>query len=160
MKRFQFNLTALLRLYARDEEEKKRKLGEANRIMLLAEQELQRLGNEYDECQHRETEVREKGETLLHMKLYITYMFDLKHRIERQKVVVRDAAKQVRIARDRLIEAKRRVKSIERIKEKRFLLWKKERNRFEAKFLDDVCQQKFIRERAEAALLEHEAAVS
>ncbi len=151
MKRFSFNLEALLRIYARAEEEQKRRLGEANRMLLLSEQELKRLGEEYDDYQRKESVIREKGESLNHMKLYLMYVFDLKVRIEKQKHVVKEAYRNVKIARDRLIEAKRRLKSIERIKENRFLAWKKERLHFEAKVLDDICQQKFIRERAHAA---------
>jgi flagellar protein FliJ len=148
MKRFRFNLDALLRIYAREEEERKRKLGEANRTLMLAEAELKRLGEEYDACQHEETTRREKGESLVRMKLYLAYVFDLKGRIEKQKQTVKEAIRQVKVARDKLIEAKRRLKAIERIKEKRFQSWKKERNRFEAKVLDDLCQQKYIREHA------------
>jgi len=54
------------------------------------------------------------------------------------------------VARNELIEAKRKVKSIERLKEKRLISWKKERNRFEAKVIDDLCQQQYIRLQEEA----------
>lgn len=149
MKRFHFNLEALLRIYAREEEERKRKLGEANRMLLFAESELRRLGDEYDASQHEETRIREQGESLMQMKLYINYAFDLKGRIEKQKIAVRDALRQVKQMRDKLIEAKRRLMAIEHIKEKRFIAWKKERSRFEAKMLDDICQQQYIRNNAE-----------
>jgi flagellar FliJ protein len=150
MKKFAFNLEAVRKLYTLREEEKKKKLAEANRIFQQAEAELQQLGKEYDDSQEAELRRREKGETVFSMRLYIQYAFDLKNRIEEQKQRVLNAARALSTARNELIEAKRKVKSIERLKEKRFLAWKKERNRFEAKVIDDLCQQQFIRLKEEA----------
>ncbi|MBL8028505.1 MAG: flagellar export protein FliJ [Fibrobacteres bacterium] len=151
MKKFKFNLEAVRRLYTIHEEEKKKKLAEANRLLMQAEQELQRLGKEYDDSQDAELKRREEGESVYSMRLYIQYAFDLKIRIESQKQRVLDAARTVSAARNELIEAKRKVKSIERLKEKQLLAWKKERNRYEAKVVDDLCQQQFIRLKEEAA---------
>lgn len=151
MKRFQFNLAVLLRVYRRDEDEKKKRLGEANRALLMAEEELARLGTEYDECQRAEGRVRETGTSVEHLRLYTQYLFDLKRRIERQKERIRECLKAVRAAREKLIEAKRKVTALEKIREKRFLAWKKERNKFEMKRLDDICQTGFINAHREAA---------
>ncbi|MFH0920768.1 MAG: flagellar export protein FliJ [Fibrobacterota bacterium] len=145
MKRFRFNLEVLLRVYRLDEEEKKKKLGEANREMLVAEQDLVNLGREYDGSQESERTVREQGESAGRMRLYVLYMFDLKQRIERQKVTVREKHIRVRAARDKLVESRRRVKALERLRERRKEIWVKERRRFEMKRLDDVCSQQFIR---------------
>lgn len=151
MKKFKFNLEAVRRLYTIQEEEKKKKLAEANRLLMQAEQELQRLGKEYDDSQEAELKRREEGESVYSMRMYIQYAFDLKIRIEAQKQRVVDAARAVSAARNELVEAKRKVKSIERLKEKQHLAWKKERNRYEAKVIDDLCQQQFIRLKEEAA---------
>lgn len=146
MKRFRFNLDALLRIYAREEETRKRELGEANRALFISEQELVRLGREYDAYQEKEAKVREKGETVFQMRLYIQYVFDLKHRIEGQRDQVKQCMARVKQCRERLVEARRRVKAIERIRERRFEAWKKERRIFEVKLIDDLVTQKFIRE--------------
>jgi len=145
MKKFKFNLEALLRMYLRDEEEKKKRLGEANRALSLAEQELVRLGEEYDGCQRSEALIREKGVSVHHLRLYVQYIFDLKVRIEKQNGLVRECMRQVRLCREKLIESKRKVKSTELIKAKRKEAWRKERNTFEMKQLDDICQQQYIR---------------
>ena len=63
MRRFRFNLEALLRIYARNEEKYKKELGDANRALIEAENELVSLGNEYDLSQENEARLREKGET-------------------------------------------------------------------------------------------------
>jgi len=145
MKRFRFNLEVLLRVYRLHEEEKKKRLAEANRELLAAEQNLAGLGREYDDCQDREGVIREKGESVARMKLYVQYMFDLKVRIEHQKITVRDRFRAVKAAREKLVEAMRRVKALERLRERRHEVWLKERRRFDMKRLDDLCSQQFIR---------------
>lgn len=146
MKRFQFNLEALCHLYGRQEEAAKKNLGEANRLQILAEEEFVRLGKEYDLYQDKETKRRETGETVQEMRLYIQYVFNLKRRIESQREEVKKAVIRVKLCREKLVEAKKRLKAIERIRENRLSAWKKERGKFEMKFLDDVCQQQFVRE--------------
>ena len=145
MQRFHFSLEALLRMRKREEDEKKKKLGEASRVFSLAEKELQQTGAEYDACQERETLVRTEGETVQHMRLYIQYIFDLKIRIERQKQQLLEAGRKVQEARQELMEARRRLKAIENLRDKKQEVWKKERSRFEVKLLDDLCSQQFVR---------------
>jgi flagellar protein FliJ len=151
MRRFRFNLEVLLRVYRLDEDNKKKKLGEANRELMAAEQDLVGLGREYDNSQDSERTVRASGESAARMRLYVLYMFDLKQRIERQKLTVREKHRMVRAAREKLVEAMRRVKAIEKLKERRKEAWKKERNRFEMKQLDDMCSQQYIRQGQEAS---------
>jgi flagellar FliJ protein len=151
MKRFRFNLEVLLRVYRLDEDNKKKKLGEANRELRVAEQDLVNLGRDYDASQDQERAVRTTGETAARMRLYVLYMFDLKQRIERQKLTVRDKHRLVRAAREKLVEAMRRVKAIEKLKERRKEAWKKERQRFDMKQLDDLCSQQFIRQAREGS---------
>lgn len=152
MKRFRFNLEVLLRVYRLHEEDKKKKLAAANRELLAAEQELTRLGNDYDDSQERERAVREKNESVSQMKLYVQYMFELKRSIERQKITVRDKFRLVKTAREQLVEAMRRVKALERLKERRHEVWLKDRRRYEMKQLDDLCSLQFIRQTREASL--------
>jgi len=146
MKRFRFKLDVLMRLYGREEEARKKELGEANRLLLAAEQELTRLGAEYDAYQEKEAVLRTQGESVMEMRLYVQYIFDLKRRIEQKRDEVRSAMVRVKVCRDRLVEIKRKVKSIENIKQKRVDAWKKERNRFEMKTLDDLCGIQFLRD--------------
>jgi flagellar export protein FliJ len=145
MKKFEFNLEAVRRLYCLKEDDKKKKLAEANKLFMQTEEELKRLGKEYDDSQEEELKRRSDGTNVYAMKLYIQYAFDLKNRIEAQKQRVIDAARALNAARNELIEAKRKVKSIERLKEKRKIAWRKDRNRFETKVIDDLCQQQYLR---------------
>ncbi len=145
MKKFRFNLEALEKLYRIKEEEKKRQLADANRLFIQAEQELTRLGKEYDDSQEMELRRRENGESVYSMRLFVQYAFDIKNRIETQKKRVIEVSRLLNEAKKEVMEAKRRVKSMDKIRERRYNLWKKERGRFEAKTLDDLCQQQFIR---------------
>lgn len=151
MKRFRFNLGALLRVYRIDEDNKKKRLGEANRVLFAAEEELKALGNEYDGSQRDEILIRERGVSVEHLRQFTQYLFTLKGRIERQRERIRECLKAVKAAREKLIESKRRVTALEKIREKRLLAWKKDRNRFEMKRLDDLCQIQFVREHPRTA---------
>ncbi|OGJ86634.1 MAG: flagellar export protein FliJ [Candidatus Raymondbacteria bacterium RifOxyA12_full_50_37] len=151
MKRFTFNLAAVLRIYTIDEDNRKKEFGIAGRALREAQDELERLGTEYDRYQDIELARRAADESVAQMRLYTQYIFDIKRRIESQKRTVIERYRVVEQCRKRLIEATKRRKTIERIKEKRFQEWKKERQRFEMKFLDDVCQQMHIREHTPAA---------
>ncbi|OGJ92995.1 MAG: flagellar export protein FliJ, partial [Candidatus Raymondbacteria bacterium RIFOXYA2_FULL_49_16] len=137
--------------YTIDEDNRKKEFGIAGRALREAQDELERLGTEYDRYQDIELARRAADESVAQMRLYTQYIFDIKRRIESQKRTVIERYRVVEQCRKRLIEATKRRKTIERIKEKRFQEWKKERQRFEMKFLDDVCQQMHIREHTPAA---------
>ena len=145
MKRFKFGLETLARVYLADKEQKQRALARAQRFLGEAEDLLVRHGLDYERCQSEESLRRDKGETVVEMRLFVLYAFEIKHRIEEQKKVVVERIKEVTRARHALLESSRRVKALERLKERRLNEWKKDRSRWEREFTDEVNQQRFVR---------------
>ena len=145
MKRFKFTLEALARVYTAKQEEKQRALAQAQRSLREAESVLVAAAVEYERCQNDEAVLRDKGETVVQMRLFVQYAFELKQRIERQKKVITERLKEVNLARKILLDASRRVKALDQLKERRFGEWKKSRVRWERAFTDEINQLRFVR---------------
>jgi flagellar export protein FliJ len=145
MKRFRFGLEALARVYASDQERKQRALAQAQRRQREVEETIVRLGVDYDHCQEEESLRRAAGESVVQMRFFVQYAFDVKRRIEEQKKALLERIREADKARKALLESARRLKALENLKARRLGEWRKERSRWERAFTDEVNQLRFAR---------------
>lgn len=140
MARFVFTLGPVLRQRVREEEAAQRVMAERERVRLAAEREVIAI------------EARMEGERReWRGRLGIEGTVDVREVRMQAGVAIRDMAalrramlslaaaeKQVRDARAALLEAARRRRAIEELRERRWMEWKAERARVEQRTLDDL----------------------
>ena len=145
MKKFSFSLEPVIKLYTKDEKAAKEVLGKATKVMMVHQDKIVELGEEYDATQEKESKLREGGEDIQTMLAYSNYLYKIKEDIMNQKGLLRNAMLVVTEKRKVLTAAMQKLKAVANIKEKKIIEWKKEVAREEAKNSDDVCARMHIR---------------
>ena len=146
MRRFRFQLEPILRIRKRREEDVKRQLGRKNREIVGAKQDMASLEGELKGLQSGEKLRRARNEADLQaMRASVLY----RHKLKRDMVDkgneilhLNGEAQSIRHSLTRAMQARR---AIELVRERRLSEWKREANREEQAFIDDVSQQGHIR---------------
>lgn len=149
--KFEFRLDPVLRLRLRDEETAKRELGEAVAREQKERDALQALQDELSlevssQAQAREDVIWAQGQAL-----YLEWAIAQNGRIAAQRQVCQEAAKAVQAARQAVVEARRAVQVLEKLRERRLQQWKLELSRKEQAFASDVAAQRWMRQRSAGA---------
>jgi flagellar FliJ protein len=146
MKRFVFRLEALLTVKKNKEEEIKRRLAEKN---LEAEQVRQEIQEAHDRLKDFQTSVKTErrggGESVTAMRSSVAYRNQLKLELLRAGQKLDAVMVCIYGINQELIKAAQERRAVEIIKEKRYEEWKRENAVAEQKFIDDLSQQRFIR---------------
>lgn len=145
MKRFSFKLDTLLEMRKQEEEQVKLELAEKNREIITRQEELNQAYRDLKEMQETEKERRTESEAVTEMRYSVAYRYKLKSDILIAGRSIDDLRAEANGIQKRLVEAVKRRRALEVIRERRFNTWKKIYLREEQKFIDDVAQQKYVR---------------
>jgi flagellar FliJ protein len=149
--KFAFRLDPVLRLRVRDEETAKRLLG----LEVAAEQRERDVFQALQDDLKAETDAQQQArEGVIWAQgqaLFLEWSQGQNLRIAQQRKVIAEAAQEVEKARIALIEARRAVQVLEKLKERRFTQWKLDLSRKEQAFASDVAAQRWMRLRSAGA---------
>lgn len=146
--KFVFRLESILRLRRRDEETAKKNLGLAVAKEMSERDALRSLEQELSDeigaqAQARSGEIWAQGQAL-----YLEWTRGQNLRILAQRQACQDAAAAVAMARSALVETRRAVQVLEKLRERRWAQWHLEQNRKEQAFASDVAAQRWARLKA------------
>ena len=135
---FRFSMQNILNMKEKLEEQEKNNFAQANRRLLEAEEELERLKRrllkkeeELREAVSEPTDIREvrtREDAVEIVKMYV----------KQQQLVVIQRQKEVEVARQRLQEAMKERKTFEKLREKAFEAFVAEENKKEQKEVDEL----------------------
>jgi flagellar protein FliJ len=145
MKRFTFKLDTMLELRKQEEEKVKLELAEKNREIIALQEELNQAYLSLKELQASEKERRSGSEPVMEMRYGVAYRYKLKNDILTTGRSIDDLRAESNTIQKRLMEAIKRRRALEVIRDRRYSAWKKNYLREEQKFIDDVAQQKYSR---------------
>ena len=145
MKRFSFPLQTVLDMRKRTEDGIKEELGHKNREITEAQQRLVSINEALVELHRTEKVSRQERLIISSLGASVAWRFKLRGDIATTGRLIQDLQNQAEAIRQRLIEAKRAVRAIELVREKRLKQWKKEYSHEVQGFIDDVSQQGYIR---------------
>jgi len=145
MKRFSFGLDPLLDIRRRNEDEIKRELAEKQRTLFSARDSMAQIHNELKNMQSEEKEFRARAVNVESMRHSVLYRFKLKRELFNKGVEIESLSNQANLVQQKLTRAVQARKAIEMLRERRFAEWKKEVNRKEQIFIDDISNQSYTR---------------
>lgn len=143
MKRFRFTLEALLTIRKRQEEEVRREFARKNDEITRAETELRQLHESLRDLATEEKERRIGSVSVSELRSGVGYRHTLKLNVEttgKQIQRLRKEAGQIRL---RLVEATKKKRAVEILKERRYTQWKEAYRAQEQEFTDDLSQKKY-----------------
>lgn len=142
MAKFHFKLESILRLKHQMEDNLKNELGKAKRKLDREERILGRLKSEEEECIRDFNAKTSQKTTAKKLKEHNTYISVIRKRIELQKENVNQARLNVDKVRGELIKIVQEREMLEKLKEKKYAEFIKERNKEEQKLNDEVVSYK------------------
>ena len=145
MKRFTFKLATLLEMRKQEEEQVKLELAEKNREIISRQDDLNKAYRNLKDLQATEKERRSESEPVMEMRYSVAYRYKLKNDILLTGRSIDDLRAEAHGIQKRLLEAVKRRRALEVIRDRRFNAWKKIYLREEQKFIDGVAQQKYVR---------------
>lgn len=145
---FAFRLEPILRLRLRDEEEAKKKLGSAIAREQAERAALASLEQELSEEIRAQGAARSGEIWAAGQAMYLDWSRAQNGRIADRKRICDEAASAVAIARREVVEARRAVQVLEKLKERRRAQWHLDQNRKEQAFASDVAAQRWMRLKA------------
>lgn len=146
--KFQFRLEPVLRLRLRDEENAKRELGAAVAREQKEREALQALQDELSVEVSSQTQARRDVIWAQGQALYLEWALAQNGRIAAQRQVCHEASQAVQAARAAVVEARRAVQVLEKLKERRHEQWKLDLSRKEQVFTSEVAAQRWQRQRS------------
>jgi flagellar protein FliJ len=148
MKRFHFRLQTLLDIKKRNEKELARILAKKNNETLLSKKQLQQCRDSLVEFQASEKRQRAVSLDPLLLKMSVSYRYQLQHDIDDKIRRIAGLKQEVQTITQSLIDAKKQTRALEIIMEKKLEQWKKEYQREDRKFIDDISQRKSFKNAA------------
>ena len=145
-KKFSFRLEALLTVKKNKEEEIKRRLAEKNREAEDVRREIAQAQEKLKAFQSEVKEQRRGGaEDVSALRSSVAYRNTLKLEMLKAGQKLDNVMVAIYGINQELIKAGQERRAVEIIKEKHFSEWKKANEAAEQKFIDDLSQQRFIR---------------
>jgi len=147
-RKFQFRLQTVLDYKQRRAEEEERELARRMEILHEAERELASLKRFQEKRRHEMAEKGKRGKLDVEgLKMYHEQQRKLSRDIAAQQIKVQQAHADVELQRQKLLEARKEVKTYEKLKEKHYAGYLVELNLEEQKLLDELATGKYNRER-------------
>ena len=138
LRRFKFNLEPLLRYRLHLEDERRRGLAEAHQSVMEQNWHLMKLLSEENAGKNDLRETQQDGIDVRNLRLHQQYLLGVEQRIrEGYGVLQKRLGEEVR-ARTALAEARKGVRVLERLRERRKERYDEDRGRVEQKELDEV----------------------
>lgn len=144
MPRFRFQLQALLDFRIRKEDELKRRLGELENIMHAEQETLAELERSRQEAAARYEELESSDVDLERARLYRGFYRWLSSRIEDQQQVISELEDEMKIQRDRVVEAMRERKVVQSLRDSQFERFRLDELRREQALLDDLATSRHV----------------
>ncbi len=145
MKRFVFSLQTILELREREEEDAKLALAEKEGELSRCRTELNEIGIELTKFQEAQKESRISGQSVAELSYSVHWRNKLKLDISHKSKEIQEVMHDIDLARSKLIEATKKRKGLDLLKEKKLDEWRKERNRKDQSFLDELATNGHIR---------------
>ncbi len=142
---YQFKLQAMLNHRRHQEEVCQKALAEAQRELSVAQKKLKGLKKQKREniqLLHVRQQERHNAADVL---IFTNYIDQLSRDIETQKQQLQHVAHKVARNRERLIEAMKKRKTLEKLKEKGWLVYQRKMMQAERKFNDEVAATRHVR---------------
>ena len=150
MAKFKFRLQKVLEMRTQREQLLQRQYNELRKQAELEKMRLLKLIQD-QETAREELSAKQRGTIAINEVMdYLAYLEVLKHDIERQTVVLREAEERAEEARQELLRASQEKKAVEKLKEKQFEEFQKEQQRLEVVFLDEVSSSRYNRQQADS----------
>jgi flagellar FliJ protein len=137
-------LQALLDFRIRKEDELKRRLGELEKIMHAEQETLAELERSRQEAAARYEELESSDVDLERARLYRGFYRWLSSRIEDQQQVISELEDEMKIQRDRVVEAMRERKVVQSLRDSQFERFRLDELRREQAFLDDLATSRHV----------------
>jgi len=137
-------LQALLDFRIRKEDELKRRLGELENIMHAEQETLAELERSRQEAAARYEELESSDVDLERARLYRGFYRWLSSRIEDQQQVISELEDEMKIQRDRVVEAMRERKVVQSLRDSQFERFRLDELRREQAFLDDLATSRHV----------------
>jgi flagellar export protein FliJ len=150
MKRFSFRLLPLLELRKQKEEAIKRELGRKNGEIAASQNAKTELLHALHDLQDTEKSRRMLVLDAIALRASVVYRHKLKADIDGVTSRIVLLEQETAGIRQRLVKATQARRMLELLRERRHLAWRKETNREQQAFNDDVSQQGYIRRQAAA----------
>ncbi len=147
MKRLEFSLQSVLELRLREEDKAKMALAEKERELRDRQRDQEEAHQSLLQFQRDEKESRARGRFVEEFALSVSWRHKLKLELLEKAQQVQEVMRDIDIVRGKLIEATKRRKGIELLRDKKQELWQKERNRKDQAFLDELASNAHIRKK-------------
>ncbi|MBI5454989.1 MAG: flagellar export protein FliJ [Deltaproteobacteria bacterium] len=145
MNRFVFKLEPLFEYRERLKELSQKEFGEALRRLEEEETKLAALKGVYRKSSSEIDELKESGAPFDEIDLYYSYIAGLKRHIAGQEKCIIECRRMLEAKRGELLEASKKKKVIEIMKEKSWLSYNERANKEEQKASDDLTTSRFKR---------------
>lgn len=143
--KFKFGLQTLLKHRGYIEQDAKREHSQAQAVLQSCLNLIRQMYDSIDETRRQIADLQSESkpghiEHIRHMEEYIK---GTQVRIQRERMKARELMQNVEVALEKLIEASRDRKILDRLKEKRFLEFKSKIKKAEEKSLDEIVTMRF-----------------
>lgn len=143
VKKFEFTLSALLKVRLKKEEIARNNLMDSHRILKRVSDDLEELLNEKQQIDQKISTIQKKLRNTNDLLKLFEYLEVMQKKIKRQEEIVKEARFAAEIKRKEAITAMQERKVIENIKEKKYKEWEKEFFDAERKAFDELSTIKF-----------------
>ncbi|MBW2608183.1 MAG: flagellar export protein FliJ [Deltaproteobacteria bacterium] len=142
---YKFSLQSLLNHRKHIEENLDKELGRIKRVVNKEKRRLENIGKEKIKCRKELREKQGAGKKVNKIILYFNYLDKLSKDIDKQKRCLKDVEKEYDIKRSELIEAMKKRKTLERLREKEMKAFNYSEMKVEQDIMNEVAANRFIR---------------
>ena len=142
---YKFSLQSLLNHRKHIEENLDKELGRIKRVVNKEKRRLENIRKEKIKCRKELQKKQGAGKKVNEIILYFNYLDKLSKDIDKQKRCLKDAEKEYDIKRSELIEAMKKRKTLERLKEKEMKAFNYSEMKVETNIMNEVAANRFIR---------------
>ena len=142
---YKFSLQSLLNHRKHIEENLEKELGRIKRVVNNEKRRLEKIRKEKIKCREELKKKQSDGKKVNEIILYFNYLDKLSKDIGKQKRCLKDVEKEYDIKRSELIEAMKKRKTLERLKEKEMKAFNYSEMKVETNIMNEVAANRFIR---------------
>ena len=142
---YKFSLQSLLNHRKHIEEDLEKEMGRINRAVNNEKRRLENIRKEKIKCREELQEKQSDGKKVNEIILHFNYLDKLSKDIDKQKRCLKDVEKEYDIKRSELIEAMKKRKTLERLKEKEIKAFNYSEMKVETNIMNEVAANRFIR---------------
>ena len=142
---YKFSLQSLLNHRKHLEENLDKELGQIKRAVNREKRRLESIANEKMNCQQKLQKKQGDGKKINEIILCFNYLDKLSKDFDKQTRCLQDVEKEYDIKRSELIEAMKKRKTLDRLKEKEMKAFKYSQMKVEQDMMNEVAANQFIR---------------